>query len=99
MPTELCVEKTPNAVAENVGREKFVQPSGEDGRCSRGIQEVVEVHGVSVDWSLLYTTIDRNAQKASQLSFLDLYEMGRVYRKETPTIWCPKEKPRSRRWS
>ncbi|MFB6176063.1 MAG: valine--tRNA ligase, partial [Halobaculum sp.] len=45
--------------------------------------------GVSVDWSRTYKTIEPDVQRASQLSFLDLYEKGREYRERAPTIWCP----------
>ncbi len=43
--------------------------------------------GVSVDWSLLYTTIGEKAQKTSQAAFLQLVENGQAYRKEAPTLW------------
>jgi len=43
--------------------------------------------GISVDWSLLYTTIGELAQKTSQYAFLQLAENGHVYRKEAPTLW------------
>ncbi|MBI2110696.1 class I tRNA ligase family protein [Candidatus Woesearchaeota archaeon] len=45
--------------------------------------------GLSVDWSLLYSTIDKRAQKISQYSFLDLYKKGRIYQKKAPILWCP----------
>jgi valyl-tRNA synthetase len=43
----------------------------------------------SIDWSRTYKTIEPRVQRLSQLSFLDLYERGREYRKRAPTIWCP----------
>ncbi len=93
LPTELRVEKDFNVVASHLGREKFIGlvEKTADGY-EEGYRKAWKSIGLSVDWSLLYRTIDKNAQKASQLSFIDLYEMGRVYRKETPTMWCPKEK-------
>jgi valyl-tRNA synthetase len=45
--------------------------------------------GFSCDWSLLYTPIDPWVQRISQRSFLDLVRRNRVYRKESPTLWCP----------
>ncbi|MBC8444361.1 valine--tRNA ligase [Candidatus Woesearchaeota archaeon] len=45
--------------------------------------------GHSYDWDLMYTTIDSEAQKVSQFSFVDLHEKGHVYRAEEPTLWCP----------
>ena len=45
--------------------------------------------GLSIDWTNTYQTISPAAQRVSQLSFIDLYENGREYRKEAPAIWCP----------
>ncbi|ELY94474.1 valine--tRNA ligase [Natrialba taiwanensis] len=45
--------------------------------------------GCSIDWSNTYKTIEPRVQRVSQLSFLDLYEKGREYRKKAPAIWCP----------
>ncbi|MFB6228741.1 MAG: valine--tRNA ligase [Halobacteriales archaeon] len=44
---------------------------------------------MSIDWDRTYKTIEPRVQRISQLSFVDLYEMGREYRKQAPTIWCP----------
>jgi len=49
----------------------------------------VQSLAVSVDWSNTYKTIEPRVQRTSQLSFLDLYEQGREYRRRAPTIWCP----------
>ena len=45
--------------------------------------------GCSIDWENTYKTIDPHVQRASQLSFIDLYDKGREYRKNAPAIWCP----------
>ncbi|MCL5675486.1 MAG: valine--tRNA ligase [Candidatus Marsarchaeota archaeon] len=93
IPTELLVEKLHNTTAEREGREKFVAlVEQETKNYEKMYREVFARMGISVDWSLLYTTINSDVQKASQLSFLKLNEMGREYRKETPTIWCVKER-------
>ena len=42
---------------------------------------------LSVDWSLEYSTIDENARRAAQWSFLDLFRKGQVYQVEAPTLW------------
>ncbi len=44
---------------------------------------------LSIDWSNTYKTIDSEVQKISQLSFIELYEKDREYRKLAPAIWCP----------
>jgi valyl-tRNA synthetase len=43
--------------------------------------------GLSVDWSTTYATIDRRAQRVSQLSFLHVLERGLAYQHEAPTLW------------
>ncbi len=43
--------------------------------------------GLSVDWSMTYTTIGRLAQRISQRSFLGLLTRGAAYQLEAPTLW------------
>jgi valyl-tRNA synthetase len=43
--------------------------------------------GLSVDWTQTYQTIDRNAQRASQLAFLRNLARGEAYQSEAPTLW------------
>jgi valyl-tRNA synthetase len=45
--------------------------------------------GISADYNIYYTTINKHSQKISQKSFIDLYNSGREYQKEAPTMWCP----------
>ncbi len=51
--------------------------------------EKMQAMGISIDWNNTYRTISEDVQRISQLSFLDLYEQGREYRKKAPAIWCP----------
>ncbi len=43
--------------------------------------------GLSVDWSLLYTTIAPSTQRISQLAFLRNHARGEAYLAEAPTLW------------
>jgi len=43
--------------------------------------------GLSVDWSMTYATIERRAQRVSQLAFLRLLNRGLAYQVEAPTLW------------
>jgi valyl-tRNA synthetase len=43
--------------------------------------------GLSVDWSMTYTTIGELAQRISQRSFLGLLARGEAYQLEAPTLW------------
>jgi valyl-tRNA synthetase len=43
--------------------------------------------GLSVDWSLTYSTISRQSRRVSQLAFLRLLRRGEAYQLEAPTLW------------
>ncbi|MFM7525036.1 MAG: valine--tRNA ligase, partial [Actinomycetota bacterium] len=43
--------------------------------------------GLSVDWSLLYTTLSEHARRTSQRAFLDNLARGEAYTQEAPTLW------------
>jgi valyl-tRNA synthetase len=43
--------------------------------------------GLSVDWSLLYTTISDHARRTSQDAFLRNLSRGEAYAQEAPTLW------------
>jgi valyl-tRNA synthetase len=43
--------------------------------------------GLSVDWSLLYSTISDRARQTSQKGFLHLLAQGHTYSQEAPTLW------------
>ncbi|WP_117593984.1 valine--tRNA ligase [Haloprofundus halophilus] len=51
--------------------------------------EKMQALGISIDWDRTYRTIEPRVQRASQLSFIELYEQGREYRQRAPAIWCP----------
>ncbi|MEM3211870.1 MAG: valine--tRNA ligase [Candidatus Micrarchaeaceae archaeon] len=91
LPTELLIEKKFNIIAEDLGRNKFVE------LVQKEIQYYNESYialfkrlGLSIDWSLTYQTISEEVQKISQKSFIELYKSGRIVRKESPVLYCPK---------
>ncbi|MCB1000423.1 MAG: valine--tRNA ligase [Acidimicrobiales bacterium] len=43
--------------------------------------------GLSVDWSLLYTTIGERARRVSQRAFLRNLERGEAYQQDAPTLY------------
>jgi valyl-tRNA synthetase len=43
--------------------------------------------GLSVDWTLLYATIDERSRRASQRAFLRNLARGEAYSQEAPTMW------------
>ncbi|MFH1473870.1 MAG: valine--tRNA ligase [Candidatus Aenigmatarchaeota archaeon] len=91
LATELLTEKKRKIRAEDMTRKEFRQAVEEVSKEMEDYYRSIWTKiGLSCDWSLLYRTIDKRIQRISQLSFLDLYKKGRVYRMECPTLWCPK---------
>src|SRR5690606_5278550 len=50
-------------------------------------EEVFRRLGLSIDWSLLYTTISDESQRISQLAFLRNLERDEAYTQEAPVLW------------
>jgi valyl-tRNA synthetase len=53
----------------------------------RAFEELWRTLGLSVDWSMTYTTIGELAQRTAQRSFLGLLARGEAYQLEAPTLW------------
>jgi len=90
LPTERLVEKINNVKSKSMTRTKFIE------LCLKTLKEITPQFvkdwkdiGVSCDYNICYSTIDRNSQKLSQKSFIELYKKKEVYKKDFPSIWCP----------
>ncbi len=91
LPTELLIEKKFNTTAEALGREKFVKLVYDNiGAYVNEYIGLFKRMGLSIDWSRTYETISSDVQRLSQLSFIRLAKLGRVYRNEEPVLYCPK---------
>ncbi|MFO7591307.1 MAG: valine--tRNA ligase [Acidimicrobiia bacterium] len=53
----------------------------------RKFEELWRHLGLSVDWSMTYTTVGARAQRASQRAFLRTLARGEAYQAEAPTLW------------
>ncbi len=90
LPTERYVERELDIDKHDMGRSKFIDKCKKVTRQGReNYRRIWDRLGISVDWNLLYTTINDRSQRVSQLSFLDLHRKNLLYRKEDPVIWCP----------
>jgi valyl-tRNA synthetase len=91
LPTLKLVEKEKGVRSKNMKREKFIE------LCIKTIEEEyipqflndAKQLGISADWDLFYSTIDKNSRRISQKSFIELYKKGREYRVEAPMMICP----------
>jgi valyl-tRNA synthetase len=78
----------PGKDAVSISRPNFVELchrlTAED---EKAFEHLWRYLGLSIDWSHTYSTIDRRAQRVSQLSFLRLLARGQAYQVEAPTLW------------
>lgn len=90
LPTERLVEKLKNVKSKSLSRQEFIN------LCIKTLKEITPEFvqdwknlGISCDFALYYSTIDYNARKISQSSFIELYKKGEIYKDSFPTIYCP----------
>ena len=53
----------------------------------KAFEELWRYLGLSVDWSMTYATIGKDAQRVSQQMFLRLLKRNLAYQLEAPTLW------------
>jgi valyl-tRNA synthetase len=90
LPTERLVEKVKKVRPADLGREEFIKVCEEVSlEARKEFRRLFESVALSVDWKQEYHTISAESRKISQLSFLDLFNKGRAYRKLQPMLWDP----------
>ncbi len=91
LPTEVQVEKRYGIRKGDLPAEKFrelcVKLTEEN---ITHMREEMNSLGFSIDWSTEYRTMDPDYFKRTQLSFVQLYKRGLIYRGEHPVNWCPR---------
>jgi valyl-tRNA synthetase len=71
-----------------VSRPNFVELCREITHLDEAVfEDLFRLLGLSVDWSLLYTTIGDRARRVSQLAFLRNLERGEAYQQDAPTLY------------
>jgi len=89
LATERFVEKNANVKATEMNRQEFVELClKETKKAEELLKEDFKSIGLACDWNLVYRTIDKEARKIAQYSFIDLFEKKRIYLKEAPTMYC-----------
>ena len=89
LATERMIEKMKNVKGQFMQRQEFVK------LCYTTVEEIRHDFvqdwkriGISADFNIFYSTINKHSQKISQKSFIDLHKIGRIYRKRAPFVWC-----------
>lgn len=89
LPTERLVERDEKVRANQVPRDEFRHKCMETvGKYETEFKRLWKRLGFSVDWDLEYQTISDLSQKISQKSFIKLVKDKKIYRKESPVLWC-----------
>lgn len=90
LPTELKVQYIWSVSKED--REKFREKCVEwTHDMIRSMKEVMKRLGYRPDWERFeYRTMDSSYWRAVQLSLLEFFERGLIYRAEFPVHWCPR---------
>ncbi len=85
-PTERAVEKK---FGKDLGAQEFMEKAKELAtKNMHMMSEQMERIGSSVDRELEYVTMSDKYQAAVQLSLLQMYDKGYVYKGEHPVYWC-----------
>src|SRR5690348_2158279 len=93
LPTERYVEQAYGVRAVDMPRAEFnALCLAETRRVAERYEDLWRRLGLSVDWSLRYSTIDARCQRTAQTSFIKLYEAGHVRRTQDPILWCPEDR-------
>ncbi len=88
LPTERLVEKMKGIRAADMSREDFIRVCHEVvNESEKDYRALFRSIALSVDWDQEYQTIDDNSRKLSQMSVLDLFAKGELYRQPQPTLW------------
>ena len=91
MPIEVQVERKLGKKMRDVPREEFVE------ECRKFADEKIEIMkrqfellGIWMDETLYYRTDAEYYRRITQLSFIEMWKKGLVYRGEFPVNWCPR---------
>ena len=89
LPTERFVEAKHHVDKATIDRKEFVRMClAETAEGAATYRRLWERLGISVDWSLCYSTMDERSRRTAQASFLDLQTRGLIERREEPIQWC-----------
>jgi len=89
LPTERFIEKINKIKSKSISRAEFIELCLKTiKKMTPGFIEDYKNLGISADYDIYYSTIDKNSQKVSQKSFIELFKKGFIYKKQFPTLWC-----------
>lgn len=89
LPTERLTEKVTGVKPSDVSHAEYVRLCKETREQFWGGYEALwKQLGLSVDWNLAYSTISPQVQAIAQKAFKQLFDDGRIYKRESPALYC-----------
>jgi len=91
IPIEERVERERNITRKDIDRHAFTKLCSEFAEKNIGImKEQFAILGESMDSSIYYQTDAEYYRRITQISFLNLYDKGYIYKGKFPVNWCPR---------
>jgi valyl-tRNA synthetase len=91
IPIEERVERKLNITRKDIERHKFIKLCSEFAQ--KNIKTMIEQYiklGESMDPSIYYQTDSKDYRRLTQISFIEHYKKGHIYRGKFPVNWCPR---------
>jgi valyl-tRNA synthetase len=89
LPTEILTEKDYDVKAYKMERGEFQKLCRETGKKYAELFKNLWLGlGFTCDFDQAYSTISDSSQRISQWSFVDLFQKGKVERRNEPALWC-----------
>ncbi|MCI4409247.1 MAG: valine--tRNA ligase [Thermofilum sp.] len=91
LPSEVRVERAIGKRRSEVDPQEFLRLCKEYTLKWIGdMRAALKRLGLSIDWTTEYMTMNPDYWRRTQLSFVEMYKKGLIYRGEHPVIWCPR---------
>ena len=91
MPIEVNVEKKYGIKMRDTDRHEFIKLCRDFANANiEEMKRQFKILGHSMDPSVYYQTDADYYRKITQLTFIDMYKKGYVYKGESPINWCPR---------
>ena len=91
IPIEERVERKLNITRKDIDRHKFIKLCSEFAEKNiKTMTEQFKILGESMDPSIYYQTNAEYYRRITQISFIELYNKGHIYKGKFPVNWCPR---------
>ncbi|KYK29172.1 valine--tRNA ligase [Thermoplasmatales archaeon SG8-52-1] len=91
IPIEERVERKLNITRKDIDRHEFIKLCSEFAEKNiKTMTDQFMILGESMDPSIYYQTNAEYYRRLTQISFIELYNKGHIYKGEFPVNWCPR---------